>query len=1028
MSRSYGTSGPRGYSWILVCIGWCGVFGTPAWAYDPLNGDYSKDNPLDVRIATYNVHGDFIADASRDAAFNRVLAAVAPDIIVFAEIPSDTVESQIPGRLDTVLPYGAGSWEVHGGIDTYGTRTVIASRFPLSLKRTDTIPASSTRGVTLALADLPDVDYPVDVYLLGVHLKCCGDPGGSEDDSRQASADAIANWLGDARGVSRPSGNNISLPADTPMVNLGDFNLVGGPQPENTLITGDIQDTSTYGPDVKGDWDVSDMTNLNPLDPFTGDNFTWQGSTSYDPSPLDRIIFTDSVAPVANSFILNTDTMTPAALAAAGLQAGDTLPENTSDHLPIAVDIRLVSSGCTTNGDCDDSLFCNGAETCDTNGVCQPGSDPCPGQLCNEVLDECGSCSGDPDCDDGNDCTVDTCAAGACFNDCPTTISSYPHTEDFEGGFGDWNNVGADDMDWTRLSGSTPSSSTGPSGDHTTGSGYYLYTEASNPNYPNKTALLVGPCLDLAGATDANLTFWYHMYGGGMGSLNVEVSANCIDWTSVFSASADHGDVWLEANVDLTAYVGSTVTIRFRGVTGSSYQSDMAIDDITVAVTSGCTGDPDCADGLYCNGVETCDTNGVCQPGTTVDCNDSVGCTDDSCNEGTDSCDNIPNNGLCDNSLYCDGTETCDPVSDCQPGTAVDCNDGVGCTDDSCNEGAGSCDNIPNNGLCDNGLYCDGAETCNPVSDCQPGTAVGCDDSVGCTDDSCNEGTDSCDNLPNDALCDNGLYCDGPETCDALLDCQVGTTVDCGDGVGCTDDSCNEDADSCDNIPNNGLCDNGLYCDGAETCDALLDCQAGTAVDCDDGVGCTDDSCNEGADSCDNIPNDSLCDNGLYCDGAETCDALLDCQAGTAVDCDDGVGCTDDSCNEGTDSCDNVPNDGLCDNGLYCDGAETCDPVSDCQAGTPVDCPDDGLFCTGDEFCDEEADACGHTGNPCDPPESCNEIAGTCGFGSVNIVSAETCYDHGAGCPDQCLPLECDTVSPYDNIEPRLQLAIPPIV
>jgi hypothetical protein len=91
-------------------------------------------------------------------------------------------------------------------------------------------------------------------------------------------------------------------------------------------------------------------------------------------------------------------------------------------------------------------------------------------------------------------------------------------------------------------------------------------------------------------------------------------------------------------------------------------------------------------------------------------------------------------------------------------------------------------------------------------------------------------------------------------------------------------------------------CDDGLFCNGAETCDAGF-CQAGTAPSCDDGVGCTADTCNEGSDSCDSTASDALCDNGLFCDGAETCDAVADCLPGTAPDCD-GLGC-----NEAADAC-----------------------------------------------------------------------------------------------------------------------------
>jgi len=478
---------------------------------------------------------------------------------------------------------------------------------------------------------------------------------------------------------------------------------------------------------------------------------------------------------------------------------------------------------------------------------------------------------------------------------------------------------------------------------------------------------------------------------------------------------------------------------------GGILNAKLALD--AAGCTGGCSGDPECDDGLYCNGAETCNA-GTCQPGTPPNCNDGVGCTTDSCNETTDSCDNVPNNGACDDGLWCNGAETCDPALDCQPGTAPNCNDGVGCTSDSCNETTDSCDNIPNNAACDDGLYCNGAETCDPALDCQPGTAPNCNDGVGCTDDSCNETTDSCDNIANNANCDDGLFCNGAETCDPALDCQAGsdpcpgqlcddvtdtcydcagdpdcddglfcngaetcvggtcqpgTAPNCNDGIGCTSDSCNEVTDSCDNVPNDAACDNGLWCDGAETCDPVLDCVAGTPPNCNDGVGCTDDSCNETTDSCDNVANNANCDDGLWCNGAETCDPALDCQAGTAPNCNDGVGCTDDSCNETTDSCDNVANNANCDDGLFCNGAETCDPALDCQAGTDP--------CPG-QTCDEVGDVCVpsacNNNSTCESGEDCNNcpsdcVSGTssgavCGNGVCEAGDGEDCVS----CPADC--------------------------
>ena len=704
------------------------VFVTPVtvWAFNPLAGDYTRDDPKDVRIMTYNHNRNFISDPATDAEFNRILVAIDPDVAVMQEFPSSISQADVMNRFDSILPLAGGaSWQVHFGL-LGGIRTVIISRHPLLMTRIDTIPASDTRGVTIALVDLPDADYPFDVYLMGVHLKCCGNPGGSEDQQRQNSADAMANWLGDARGVVRPSGDNVVLPVNTPVLMLGDFNMVGGPQPEMTLLTGNIQDEATYGPDVKGDWDNTDVTNLMQADPFTGDTFTWQGNGSFPPSALDRIIYTDSAATIANSFILNTDTMTTSALAAAGLQAGDTLPQNSSDHLPSVVDLRIAMSGCLINADCDDGFFCNGAETCDTNGICQPGSDPCPGNICNDVLDECGTCAVDADCDDQNACTTDTCVGGACINVCPQLVSAFPYTEDFETGLGLWSDETTDDFDWTRNSGTTPSSSTGPSGDHTTGAGFYVYTEASTPNNPSMTAILNGPCFDLTGAVSAQLTFWYHMFGADMGTLSVEASTDCTTWTPVFSLSGDQGNSWQQAVVSLDTYTGSVVSLRISGLTGAGFRSDMAVDDIMITMTPGCTTSTECDNGLFCDGAEQCVAS-VCVAGTPPPLDDGIGCTVDACDEINDMVTHVASNGLCpDDGMFCNGVESCDPVLDCIS-SGDPCMAGLLCVEatDTCEPVPGDLDGDLDVDLADYALFAAclaGPDVTTPPVGCSMGT------------------------------------------------------------------------------------------------------------------------------------------------------------------------------------------------------------------------------------------------------------------------------------------------------------------
>lgn len=158
-----------------------------------------------------------------------------------------------------------------------------------------------------------------------------------------------------------------------------------------------------------------------------------------------------------------------------------------------------------------------------------------------------------------------------------------PYEEDFEEGLGSYCNVEfVDDIDWIRIQGGTPSVGTGPAS--ASSGSYYLYVEATDPNFPAMSAELGGPCLDLSGYSNAYMEFYYHMYGISMGSLELEVSTNQgTTWSSpIWSVSGDQGDEWHLAQLDLTAYCGGDLTFRFNGTTGTGFESDICIDQILI--------------------------------------------------------------------------------------------------------------------------------------------------------------------------------------------------------------------------------------------------------------------------------------------------------------------------------------------------------------------------------------------------------------------------------------------------------------
>ncbi|XP_074546012.1 MAM domain-containing protein 2-like isoform X2 [Halichoeres trimaculatus] len=181
---------------------------------------------------------------------------------------------------------------------------------------------------------------------------------------------------------------------------------------------------------------------------------------------------------------------------------------------------------------------------------------------------DCGSVALDDISVNLGDCEL-TAAAGS-------LTSSLPGHCDFEAGLcGYTQDKHSDDADWEWRRGPTPTSYTGPRGDHTLGLGYYLYLEAS-PLLPGQGVRLLSSLLRGSRGPQC-LRFFYHMYGSGTGQLNVRLNKGGED-VLLWQRSGEQSVAWLRATMEYQC--DSQHAIVFEAIRGSSVRSDIAIDDI----------------------------------------------------------------------------------------------------------------------------------------------------------------------------------------------------------------------------------------------------------------------------------------------------------------------------------------------------------------------------------------------------------------------------------------------------------------
>ncbi|NQV14700.1 endonuclease/exonuclease/phosphatase family protein [bacterium] len=293
--------------------------GTP-WVTRPI-GRFSD---RDIRIVSQNTLHDGILNAERAPAHSRIQQALKPDIVAFQEMWKSTNQSTI-NYLDSILPQPDGkhwySTEMEGHV-------VTASRFPIIGNWS----LWGRRGSRI-MAVLVQIDASHQILVMNSHWSCCG-----ADENRQLQADTTIAFLRDAYSA----GGQIDLLPNTPVVIMGDLNLVGDSQQLTTLLSGDIQNQDEFGEDFAPDWDGTTLTDLYPIHTSERVAYSWQNNgEGYSPGRLDYFVYTDHVTQVKNNFILNTRSMTNEQLEAHGLLRSDS--KLASDHLALVADFDIYT-------------------------------------------------------------------------------------------------------------------------------------------------------------------------------------------------------------------------------------------------------------------------------------------------------------------------------------------------------------------------------------------------------------------------------------------------------------------------------------------------------------------------------------------------------------------------------------------------------------------------------------------------------------------------------------------------------------
>ncbi|CAF1067818.1 unnamed protein product, partial [Brachionus calyciflorus] len=181
-----------------------------------------------------------------------------------------------------------------------------------------------------------------------------------------------------------------------------------------------------------------------------------------------------------------------------------------------------------------------------------------------------------------------------------TSTITYPNISlncDFEKDFCNWNNYTfSNSFFWKRSKANELLDINGPLPDHTLQSldGHYVYIQSNSNQQSNKATSIRSAPFTVLYTTTSCFSFWYHMYGQAINTLNVKIeNLKSNKFSNIWSKKTSQGNAWRLGQITVQNSAGNYRYV-LEGIVNGNLVGDIAVDDIVV--TSG-----DCDLQKYCD-------------------------------------------------------------------------------------------------------------------------------------------------------------------------------------------------------------------------------------------------------------------------------------------------------------------------------------------------------------------------------------------------------------------------------------------